>query len=101
MKSGPCNRRFLSQGSWGFVPALASLALLLPQAGDAESLHPWLDRRAVVVIGAVAFNVDATIASWTESARQVSRPSTRCAALGVLPFRASTVLPGSPGAHSS
>lgn len=45
---------------------LAGLALLISQAGSAESLHPWLDRRVAISVGAVDFDVDATIAKWTE-----------------------------------
>jgi hypothetical protein len=35
----------------------------------AESLHPWLDRRVTVFVGAVNFDVDATMAKWTEGER--------------------------------
>jgi len=45
---------------------LAGLALLVPQAVPAESLHPWLDRRVAISVGAVDFDVDATIANWSE-----------------------------------
>ena len=57
MNSGSRRRHFLP---------LAGLALLVSQAGSAESLHPWLDRRVTISIGAVDFDVDATIANWTE-----------------------------------
>jgi hypothetical protein len=59
-------RRFLSLGRVRAVLPLAWLALLVPQAVCAESLHPWLDRRVTISVGAVDFNVDATIAKWTE-----------------------------------
>jgi hypothetical protein len=66
MKSRICKRRLLSLGGGLAVLPLAWLVLLVPQAVSAESFHPWLDRRVAVFVGAVNFNVDATIAKWTE-----------------------------------
>lgn len=61
------NRRFLFAG-WRCA-VLASLVLLSPQAVAAESLHPWLDQRVSAYVGAVDFDVDATMAKWTEGER--------------------------------
>ena len=61
-----CKPRLLSLGRVRAVLSLAWLALLVPQAVYAESLHPWLDRRVAVFVGAVDFSVDATLAKWTE-----------------------------------
>jgi hypothetical protein len=66
MKSRICKRRLLSPGRVRALLSLAGLALLVPQSVAAESLHPWLDRRVAVFVGAVDFDVDATIANWTE-----------------------------------
>ena len=66
MKLRICKRRFLPPGRVRAVLPLAWLALLVPQAVSAESLHPWLDRRVAIFVGAVDFDVDATIAKWTE-----------------------------------
>lgn len=44
---------------------LAALALFVSQAVAAESLHPWLDSRGSVYLGATNFTVDATMAKWT------------------------------------
>lgn len=46
--------------------AVAALALLSPPAATADSLHPWLDSSVSVFVGAVNFDVDATMAKWTE-----------------------------------
>jgi hypothetical protein len=61
-----CKPCLLSLGRVRALLPLAWLALLVPQAVYAESLHPWLDRRVAVLVGAVDFNVDATLAKWTE-----------------------------------
>jgi hypothetical protein len=51
------------------VLAVAALTLLSPQVVAAESLHPWFDRRVNIFVGAVNFDVDATMAKWTEGER--------------------------------
>ena len=66
MNSRIRKRSFLSPGTARGLLSLALLALLVPQAACAESLHPWLDRRLSLSVGAVDFNVDAKIANWTE-----------------------------------
>jgi hypothetical protein len=66
MKSRVFKRCLSSRGRGRAVLALGSLALLVPQAICAESLHPWFDRRVAVSIGVADFDVDATIAKWTE-----------------------------------
>lgn len=66
MKFLPCKRCVPRLDRGGAVLALAWLALTLPQVVSAESLHPWLDRRVSFFVGAVDFDVDATIAKWTE-----------------------------------
>jgi hypothetical protein len=66
MKSCSCKRRILSLGRDVAVLPLAWLVFFVPQAVSAESLHPWLDRRVTLSVGAVDFDVDATIANWTE-----------------------------------
>jgi hypothetical protein len=66
MKSCSCKRRIrYAGGRVGFL-SLAWLVFFVPQAVSAESLHPWLDRRVALSVGAVDFDVDATIANWTE-----------------------------------
>jgi len=65
MKSSICKRRLLSLGRGRVVLPLAWLALLVPQAVLAESFHPWFDRRVAVYVGAANFDVDATMAKWT------------------------------------
>ncbi|NGP54289.1 hypothetical protein [Thioalkalivibrio sp. XN8] len=67
MRSLLRKRRFLSPVWRG--AAIASLALLSPQAVAAESLHPWLDQRVGAFVGAVNFDVDVTMAKWTEGER--------------------------------
>lgn len=66
MMSRSWRRCFLSPGRGPAASVLATLALLLPQVVLADSLHPWLDRRVSVFVGAVDFNVDAVMAKWTE-----------------------------------
>lgn len=66
MKPRICKQCVLPFGRDRAVLALGLLAMLIPQAAVAESLHPWLDRRVALSVGAVDFDVDATIAKWTE-----------------------------------
>ena len=56
----------MALGGFRALRPRAWLALLVPQFVCAESLHPWLDRRVSVFVGAVNFDVDATMAKWTE-----------------------------------
>ncbi len=69
MKCCSCERRLVSPGRRSAVLAVAALTLLSPQVVAAESLHPWFDRRVNIFVGAVNFDVDATMAKWTEGER--------------------------------